>query len=83
MENNSQPIRRRKFLKAGIGVGFLAVIPFKKLLSSSSFSQGQQHDRDTLRPEQFVQKIQDIAQKYGGEFGGIQPEPRRNDHGCI
>ncbi len=83
MKNDSQPIRRRMFLKAGIGVSFLAAFPFKELLSLSVFSPGQHHEFDTCRPKQFQEKIREISLKYGSEFGAIKPEPRRNDHGCV
>lgn len=83
MKNGSQPIRRRMFLKAGIGVSFLAAFPFKKLLSFSVFSSGQHHDLDTCRPKQDQERIHKISLKYGSEFGGIRPEPRRNDHVCV
>jgi hypothetical protein len=83
MKKDSQPIRRRMFLKAGIGVSFLAAFPFKGLLSFSVFSPGQHHDLDTCRPKQFLQRIHEISLKYGSEFGEIKPEPRRNSHGCV
>ncbi len=83
MKNDSLPIKRRMFLKTGIGVSFLTAFPFKELLSFSVFSPGKHLDPDTGHPGQCKERIHRISLKYGGEFGAVPPEPRRNDHGCV
>jgi hypothetical protein len=83
VKKDSPPIRRRMFLKAGIGASFLVAFPFKKLLSFSVFSSCRHHELDKCRPKQLGERIRSISLKYGSEFGEIKPEPRRNDHGCV
>ena len=80
---NDQPMRRRKFLKAGIGVSLLAAFPLQKLLPFSSSVFGQDNERDRYRLEQDQDKIHEICLKYGGEFAGVRPELRRNSHGSV
>lgn len=76
-------MRRRKFLKAGIGVSLLAVFPLKKLFPFAVFSPSQHHELDNCRSKQFQERIHEISLKYGGEFAGVKPELRRNHHGCV
>ncbi len=80
---NDQSMRRRKFLKAGIGASLLAAFPLQKLFpfSASAFRQGDERER--YRANQLQDKIHEISMKYGGEFAGVKPELRRNGHGCI
>jgi hypothetical protein len=76
-------MRRRKFLKTGLGVSWLAAFPLKKVLSFGSFCPGQRDKLNNCRSEQFQERILEISLKYGGEFAGVKPERRRNHHGCV
>jgi len=83
MKNHIRPIRRRKFLKAGIGVSLLAVFPLKKLFPFAVFYPSQPHELNNCRSVRFQERIYEISLKYGGEFAGVKPERRRNSHGCV
>jgi hypothetical protein len=76
-------MRRRKFLKAGIGVSLLAVFPLNKLFPFAVFHPSQRLELNNRRSNQFQERIYEISLKYGGEFAGVKPERRRNSHGCI
>jgi len=83
MRNVSQPMRRRKFLKAGIGASLLAVFPLQKLLPFSVSESPQDDRQDKCHSEQDQDEIHEICLKYGGEFAEVKPELRRNGHGCV
>jgi hypothetical protein len=83
MKNHIRPMRRRKFLKAGIGVSLLAVFPLKKLFPFVVSYPSQRHELNNCRSEQSQERIHEISLKYGGEFAGVKPERRRNHHGCV
>ena len=77
MEN--EPVKRRTFLKAGVGVALAGIVPLKKLLGVSDDPAGFENSVST----QTQKNIHEIIQKYGGEFGDIKPESRRRNHGYI
>lgn len=80
---NDQSMKRRKFLKAGIGVSLLAAFPLQKL-SPFSVSESPQNDgQDKCHSEHDQDKIREICLKYGGEFAEVKPELRRNSHGSV
>ncbi len=83
MKNHIRPIRRRKFLKAGIGVSLLAVFPLKNLFPFAAFDPSQGHELNNCRSKHFQERIHEICLKYGGEFAGVKPERRRNSHGSV
>lgn len=83
MKNHIRPMRRRKFLKIGLGVSWLAVFPLKKLFSLAVFNPSQRDNLNNCRCEQLQERILEISLKYGGEFAGVKPERRRSHHGCV
>ena len=80
---NDQSMRRRKFLKAGIGASLLAVFPLQKLSPFSVSESSQDDGQDKCHSEQDQERIRAISLKYGGEFAEVKPELRRNGHGCV
>jgi len=80
---NDQSMRRRKFLKAGIGASLLAAFPLQKLFPFSASVFGQDGERDRYHPGRLQDKIREISLKYGGEFAEVKPELRRNGHGSV
>ncbi len=83
MKNHIGPMRRRKFLKAGIGVSLLAAFPLKKLFSFAAFDPSQHHELNNCRSKHFQERIHKICLEYGSEFAGIKPKRRRDCHGCV
>lgn len=83
MKNHIEPMGRRKFLKAGIGVSLLALFPLRKLFPFAVFCPEKRLELDNCRGEQFQERMYEISLKYGGEFAGVRPERRRNHHGCV
>lgn len=83
MRNPSLSMERRKFLKTGFGMSLLACFPLPKLLSFSASVAGEENDRDISHTDKIRAEIQEISLKYGGEFAGVKPELRRNNHGCV
>lgn len=71
-------IKRRKFLKTGIGIAVLCFVPKKKL-----FSQSDRIESDGCVAGQSQEKVYKIVLEYGGEFAQIKPELRRNNNGNI
>jgi hypothetical protein len=76
-------MKRRRFLKAGIGVSLLAIFPLKKLFPLAIFNPSQLRELDNCRCGQFHGRMYEISLKYGGEFAGVKPERRRSHHGCV
>ena len=75
----NESLKRRIFLKAGVGVGLVSIVPLKRLLGVSDGPAGF----DDSVSGQTQKNIHEIIQKYGGEFGDIKPESRRRNHGYI
>ena len=83
MKNCTKPMRRRKFLKTGMGVGLLAAFPLKELLSFPASVSDRNSGLDRCRPERFQDRICEISLEYGGEFAEVRPRLRRNSHGSV
>jgi hypothetical protein len=67
----NQDVKRRDFLKKGIGLASVSLIPFE--LDSMSVKNISKSD----------QKLENILRKYGAEFGHVKPELGRKNHGHI
>ena len=72
-------IKRRTFLKTGIGITAASVVSLKKLLASPVDSAGSNPSvSDPLQKD-----LADTIQKYGGEFGEIKPGLGEVNNGHI
>ncbi len=71
MEDKSKQMLRRKFLKTGCLSGIFVTSPLLKDVFCSSHSGSQVLSEKPLTIKN-VQKLQEIAQKYGSEFGDIK-----------
>lgn len=60
-------MQRRKFLKTGVGVALAGAAPLKTLFAQTNQQVAGQKDSG----DKELDKLQQIAQKYGGEFGPI------------
>lgn len=64
---------RRKFLKKGIAGGIvIAAFPIWQSLPLSALSHGTISPEQDYAKDESHRRITKIAQKYGGEFGGIK-----------
>jgi hypothetical protein len=74
-------MKRRNFIKAGLGTTGLSILGLKQLFSAS---------RSNIRPNEHLpdkdeKKQMEIFLKYGGEFSGVKPQLKsgRSNHGSI
>jgi len=67
----NQEVKRREFIKQGIGLAGISLIPFE--LESKMVEQKSNSDP----------QLENILMKYGTEFGQIKPEFGRKNHGNI
>lgn len=70
---------RRAFLQKGIGMyALFLLMPRKLLFFLMKLLKTSPNSCDDSK-ERLIQ----IAQRYGSEFGDIKPQGRRNNHGCV
>ena len=67
----NQNENRRDFLKKGIGLASVSLLPFE--LESTPVKSSSKLNK----------RAENILLKYGGEFGRVKPELRRKDYGHI
>ena len=67
----NQEVKRRDFLKRGIGLASVSLIPFELYSGPKKYSSKSD------------QQLENILMKYGAEFGHVKPELRRKNHGHI
>jgi len=67
---NNKCLQRRKFLQTGVGVALAGTIPLRTIFAGRDQQTGlREHGSRSSQA-----KLQQIAQKYGSEFGQIKPE---------
>jgi hypothetical protein len=74
-------MKRRNFIKAGLGTTVLSIFGLKQLFSASrSKIKPNEHF-----PKKKVEKQMEIFLQYGGEFSGVKPQlpSGRANHGSI
>jgi hypothetical protein len=74
-------MKRRNFIKAGLGTTGLSIFGLKQLFSASpSYIKPNEH-----LPNKGEEKQMEIFLEYGGEFSGVKPQLKsgRANHGSI
>lgn len=74
-------MKRRNFIKAGLGTTGLSILGLKQLFSAS---------RSNIKPNEHLpdkgeEKQMEIFLEYGGEFSGVKPQLKSgsSNHGSI
>ncbi len=72
MKNRLKDLNRRDLFKMGAVAMGIAAIPESILFSAGG------NNKPEDRTDKELQRLLEIARKYGGEFGAVEPEERRN-----